>query len=97
MFEWFINFFGIGPLYVDLARVQYEERTERRAALDRKLSGRDAQQCLARVRRRMTEGDSAWLPPMYGRAEALAAWKRRHPSRRRRGSVVVNINSQRSK
>jgi len=94
MFEWITNLFCVGPLYVELARVQYEERIERRAALDRGLSGRDAQQCLARVRRRMTEGDSVWLPPMYGRVEALKAWKRRHPNRRR--DAVINIDSQRS-
>lgn len=79
MIAWFLNLFRVSTDFsICLARVQLEERVHRRESLERELSGKDAQECLDRVRRRMTLGDSVWIPPMYNREETFRAWKRRH-------------------
>ena len=78
--RWFIGLLIPLPETIDLARVQWQVREERRAELERGLSGMDARACMARVRRRMVEGDSVWLPPMHGRDKAFRAWKLRHRS-----------------
>jgi hypothetical protein len=66
-------------LHVELSRVQLEERVERRKRLDMEHSGSEALACFARVKRRMTDGDNVWIPPMHGRESALEAWLSRHP------------------
>ncbi len=84
----FIRLFGSAPLAIDLARVQWTVREERRQALDREQSGKDAAECVARVKRRMQLGDTVWVPPMYGREAAWKAWCRAH---RIRATVVQQI------
>lgn len=92
MLAWFLNLFRVADPHIDLARVQWAEREERRASLDRELSGPDSQECIARVRKRMAEGSSTWIPPMFGREEAYRAWRRKH---RRRLRNVSNIDERR--
>ena len=88
--EWFTRLFH-PPQKIDLARVQWQVREERRAALERELSGMDARACMARVRRRMQEGNGVWVPPMYGREAAFKDWKRRHRIRGN-GKNIVEIS-----
>jgi len=76
------------PMYIDLARVQFAEREERRLSLNRELSGEDAQHCMERVQRRMMLGDTVWIPPMFNREVEFKKWKRRHRAR----SKVHDIN-----
>lgn len=65
-------------LQIDLARVQWAEREERRATLDRETLGDLAsQKCRARVISRMTEGDKVWIPPYYNREKAYRKWLKR--------------------
>jgi hypothetical protein len=71
------------PLAIDHARIQWVVREERRAAMERELSGRDARSCMERVQRRMQDGDAVWIAPMHGRAAALEAWLRRHEIQRK--------------
>jgi hypothetical protein len=78
LLSWLFPFNDDG-LRVELSRVQLEERIERRKKLDMDHSGAEALACFARVRRRMTDGDNVWIPPMHGRESALHAWLRRHP------------------
>lgn len=93
MFEWLRNFFRVEPLHIDIARVQLEERQARREGLDRELSGRDSQECLERVRRRMALGDSVWIPPYFRGDESYKTWRHRH--RRRRIDNVRQIEDRR--
>jgi hypothetical protein len=75
--------FPVESFSIELGRVQLEERVQRRETMEREMSDSDAISCVARVRRRMTIGDDEWIPPMYGRAEALREWRRRHRSHQR--------------
>ncbi len=63
---------------ISLARIQLEERVLRREALERDLSGKDAQECLARVRRRMIVGNRVWIPPIYNPYQSYLAWRKKH-------------------
>lgn len=74
MIDWFLNLFRVPPLSIDLARIQLEERTQRREALERDLSGRDAEDCMRRVKLRMTYGDTVWVQPLYNVREHLDEW-----------------------
>jgi len=71
---------------IALARIQLEERVLRREALERDLSGKDAQECLARIRRRMTYGSRVWIPPIYNPYQAYLAWRKKHRN------APLNIN-----
>jgi len=74
---------------ISLARAQLEERRERRERLDRDTaSDGDSQECIARVRRRMVEGDTNWIPPRYNADVKYREWRRTH---RRHVSTVANI------
>lgn len=83
--------FAAPPMAISLDRVQLAEREERRASLDREHSGRDAQECFDRVSRRMRNGDKDWIPPMYSRAKAFKAWRKKH---RRLVSGIEHIRRQ---
>lgn len=80
MIDWLLNLFRVPPLTIDLARVQLEERKQRREALERELSGRDAEDCIRRVKLRMQLGDSVWIQPLYNVNENLTEWLTRKRS-----------------
>jgi hypothetical protein len=74
---------------VRLDRVQWQEREERKEHLAMELSTSDAVNCRARVKRRMSDGDSVWIPPRYGVAEAYRAWRSRHPRQRQQSPISI--------
>ena len=86
VWSWIDRFFSGGEQHLDLARIQWAEREERRARMELELSGKDAQDCVERVKKRMRLGDSVWMPPMYARSEAYRVWRRKH--RRSQGIVL---------
>lgn len=94
MWAWIVGLFE-PELKIALWRAQLEERVERRQSLDRELAGRDAQECVERVQRRMRDGDANWIPPMYGRVQAFRAWRRDH--RKHRRGVLPMPNAQEQK
>lgn len=89
MLGWLLNLFRVPDLYISLDRAQWEERVERRARLNLELAGQDAQDCMARVRRRMLEGDGVWIAPRYNAKEAYVMWRRRHRQHRRINVIAM--------